>query len=150
MTHNFKVGDKVVDNKGTLWEVIETEDNSGVPYHCRSTEGGSKRFCWFRQTGKAYTSGYYGLELVGLVEADEAVKQPSNKAHKHKDLIIAWANGAEIESFDNLTQRWYYTDRPVWGSHTQYRIKPEQKPDVVKYVFVEAKPSFCNTTNDNN
>lgn len=74
----------------------------------------------------------------------------TNKPHKHKDLIIAWANGAEIEFFNTVFERWDCTEHPSWNKGTKYRIKPEPKPDVVKYMFVEEKPSFCNIFNDNN
>ena len=55
--------------------------------------------------------------------------------HKHADLIIAWAKGAEIQilSTDRVDP-----DKPVWldvgtkyspswSEHQQYRIKPEKK-----------------------
>lgn len=135
MTHNFKVGDKVLDKSdGDVGIVIDRHDCGKV----WAKWGSTGEELWFNPHNENY----------------ELVQQPksstTNKPHKHKSLIIAWANGAEIEFFDDLSRRWYYTDRPVWENHTQYRIKPEPKPDVVKYMFVEAKPSFCNTTNDNN
>jgi hypothetical protein len=53
------------------------------------------------------------------------MKQP----HKHKDLIVAWANGAEIEWLDENT--WVTARPPEWLENLEYRIKPEMKPDVV-------------------
>lgn len=55
--------------------------------------------------------------------------------HKHADLIIAWANGAEIEKFNVVSQRWEspYGLNPAWNDEVQYRIKPEPKPDVFEY-----------------
>lgn len=85
-----------------------------------------------------------------LFEPVEEPKQTANKPHKHKDLIIAWANGAEIECYSPTDNEWYGISNPDWYEHMLYRIKPEPKPDVIKYVFVEAKPSFCNIFNDNN
>lgn len=50
---------------------------------------------------------------------------------KHKDLIIAWANGAQIQVQD--AQGWWWDiGRPVWDVSSEYRIKPEPKPDVVQ------------------
>lgn len=44
--------------------------------------------------------------------------------HVHKDLIIAWANGAIIERFD---AGWFYEDpNPTWDTHGIYRIQPEK------------------------
>ncbi len=51
------------------------------------------------------------------------------KPHKHAELIKAWADGAEIEWFDGRT--WHVVRSMAWGDDTQYRIKPEPKPDVV-------------------
>ena len=54
--------------------------------------------------------------------------------HKHHDLIVAWAKGAEIQWYDGRT--WITTLYPGWGKRF-YRIKPESKPDVVVYGNVE-------------
>ena len=58
------------------------------------------------------------------------------KPHKHKDLIIAWANGAEIEY--KAKDWWVTTTDPWWEEHVEYRIKPEPKPDVVEHWYVHA------------
>jgi len=53
-----------------------------------------------------------------------------NKRHNHADVIIAWANGAEIE-IKNADGEWepqVYT--PTWENWREYRIKPEPKPDI--------------------
>jgi hypothetical protein len=55
-----------------------------------------------------------------------------NKRHKHADLIIAWANGAEIQ-FLNQFGKWQDTV-PSWSTTCDYRIKP--KPSVKKYLLV--------------
>ena len=53
--------------------------------------------------------------------------------HKHADLIIAWANGAIIEKLYYSTG-WHIESMPSWDNETEYRIKPEPKPDVVLYA----------------
>ena len=50
--------------------------------------------------------------------------------HKHADLIIAWANGAEIQTYRLLPDEWIDTFAPAWVEDSRYRIKPEPKPDV--------------------
>ena len=53
-----------------------------------------------------------------------------NQPHKHKDLIIAWANGAEIQfqtSFMKEYNEWETTRKPTWVELIQYRVKPEPK-----------------------
>ena len=51
--------------------------------------------------------------------------------HKHAELIKAWADGAEIEVRDS--SEWQETTTPTWRCYFEYRIKPEPKPDVVRY-----------------
>ena len=60
------------------------------------------------------------------------MKQP----HKHKALIIAWANGAEIQYF-SMSKEWEDIDMPSWDIRYEYRIKPEPKPDVVGFCRVD-------------
>jgi len=52
--------------------------------------------------------------------------------HKHAELIKAWADGAEIECRSPITD-WGYC-APEWDVRCEYRIKPEPKPDVVRYA----------------
>ena len=59
------------------------------------------------------------------------------KPHKHAELIKAWADGAEIEAFDSCTDQWIRASSPSWQNQIEYRIKPEPKPDVVKYVYAD-------------
>ena len=56
--------------------------------------------------------------------------------HKHADLIIAWANGAQIQYKSINDKTWRDLDFPAWDSSGHYRIKPEPKPDCVRYYEV--------------
>ena len=61
--------------------------------------------------------------------------------HKHYDLIVAWANGAEIEARYEKATGWtdWKTEEGgfIWYiGGAEYRIKPEPKPDVVEYLRV--------------
>jgi hypothetical protein len=52
--------------------------------------------------------------------------------HVHKDLIIAWANGADIEFYDGSIWKWVDSpSSPSWYPTTQYRIKPTPPADIV-------------------
>lgn len=52
--------------------------------------------------------------------------------HKHAELIKAWADGAVIQTKD-CNDVWYDC-HPKWEwNDSEYRIKPEPKPDVVLY-----------------
>jgi len=46
--------------------------------------------------------------------------------HIHKDLIIAWANGEEIQYLSEVTNRWHdITWTPDWDIGSKYRVKPK-------------------------
>lgn len=51
------------------------------------------------------------------------------KRHKHADLIIAWANGAQIQ-FKSGSGNWVDCMSLVigWYEEVEYRIKPEKPP----------------------
>jgi len=57
-----------------------------------------------------------------------------NKRHKHYEIIMAWASGKEIQFFDsdeNQWRDWGHTTCPSFIVTSEWRIKPEPKPDVV-------------------
>ena len=58
--------------------------------------------------------------------------------HIHYDLIIAWAQGAQIQQrVSNVSVvTWVDVQHPLWDPLSEYRIKPEAKPDFIKYVGV--------------
>lgn len=60
-----------------------------------------------------------------------------NKPHIHRDVIRAWADGAQIQSkFSN--KGWLdITDNPQWYIDTIYRVKPEPKPDSILLRRIE-------------
>ena len=57
--------------------------------------------------------------------------------HKHAAVIKEWADGAKIE-FRQLQCEWrdLIVKNPAWHEDTEYRVKPEPKPDVVTYAHV--------------
>jgi len=65
-----------------------------------------------------------------LIERPKQIGQPT--PHPHKDLIIAWANGAQIQRKYALTEEWTNaSNSPLWSPDTEYRIKPE--PVILQY-----------------
>ena len=70
------------------------------------------------------------------------------KPHKHAELIKAWADGAIIERRITLSYDWTQEDYPDWSESIEYRIKPEPKPDVVKYGLVMPNETATPFTND--
>jgi hypothetical protein len=58
--------------------------------------------------------------------------------HKHYDCIVAWAEGKQIQNFNNNTGEWEDLHQaPFWINKFQYRIKPELKADPIRYASVE-------------
>ena len=70
----------------------------------------------------------------------------TKKPHKHAELIKAWADGADIEIYDEYCKEWQYITSPVWCEEFEYRIKPEPKPDVVQ--FCNLKLTFDGETGE--
>lgn len=44
--------------------------------------------------------------------------------HKHADVIIAWAEGAEVECRGQPSRGWSAVINPVWSEDYEYRVKP--------------------------
>lgn len=55
--------------------------------------------------------------------------------HKHADVIIAWANGAEIEARSSTDRKWVVTCNPTWWEDVEYRVKPVNKYRVALFRF---------------
>ena len=45
--------------------------------------------------------------------------------HKHADVIIAWANGEEIQYRANSEYEWLDNRFPTWCKSAEYRVKPK-------------------------
>ena len=57
------------------------------------------------------------------------------KPHIHAELIKAWADGSQIQWFSEGQQKWFDVASPAWELNYKYRIKPETKPDVVRWCW---------------
>ena len=58
------------------------------------------------------------------------------KRNKHYGVIVAWAEGAEIE-FKNLGGTWLPATNPNFSQAVEYRIKPTKTPDQLEYEQLE-------------
>lgn len=54
--------------------------------------------------------------------------------HKHAELIHAWAEGAEIQCSLSVGS-WVDDKMPSWTESFEYRIKPEEKKPVVRWLW---------------
>jgi hypothetical protein len=61
-------------------------------------------------------------------------KKQMKTPHKHYEAIMAWAKGERVEAQLKFSSLWYPVFEPDWDISTKYRIKPESKPDIVRYV----------------
>jgi hypothetical protein len=60
--------------------------------------------------------------------------------HKHADLIHAWADGAEIQwkNTNDVWEDWANDEvSPPWHPYSEYRIKPEEKKPVVRWLWAD-------------
>ena len=58
------------------------------------------------------------------------------KPHKHAELIKAWADGAQIQ-VKACNVVWEDREHPVWSTNREYRIKPEEKQPVVRWLWAK-------------
>lgn len=69
--------------------------------------------------------------------------------HKHAAVIKAWADGASVQvrvpDSGRYSDQWEDIPKhkiPRWEEGLEYRIKPEPKPDVVRYAEVLKKYDY--------
>lgn len=56
--------------------------------------------------------------------------------HKHYETILAYAEGKQIQYQNNHDGKWIDTGHPSFYDAYEYRVKPEPKPDVIKYTII--------------
>lgn len=120
---NFKAGDKIKCIKDTGWMDVK--------------KGDICTFLCYNSETKKYLRVKEHLEKDPVANDNCSNWELVVKPHKHAELIKAWADGAQIEYRVTSDNDWGYTDCPMWALDYEYRIKPEPKPDVVKYAFVD-------------
>lgn len=140
---NVNIGDKIICRDGTIYTACT---KGYVPYggldnpHVRKytfvgirvQDGITSWNGWYKD-GSAILTGEDGLDIEQVIPKEKPMQQ-TKQPRKHAELIKAWADGAEIQfktggdwlSFEEI-------EVPSWLDNFEYRIKPEVKPDVVKY-----------------
>lgn len=58
-------------------------------------------------------------------------------AIKHKEVILAFMDGADIEYQDSDSNEWYKAPTPQFYSDTEYRVKP--KEEIIPMDFSDAE-----------
>lgn len=59
---------------------------------------------------------------------------------EHKDTILAWINGSEIERYDDSCNTWWLDAKPKFETDVQYRVK--RKVKVFKYKFAKVNNDY--------
>lgn len=62
--------------------------------------------------------------------------------HPHYDVIIAFANGAEVEFFSEFDKKWKPAPNPGFVTDVKYRIKPTPKKCRVALMKNNYGPTF--------
>jgi hypothetical protein len=106
------------------------------------------------------TLAIYEMQKLDLVNFQYQEKRMATnckdtpKPHKHHDLIVAWAKGAEIEErkhgqdeHGSARYSWEEVRNPHWYINNEYRIKPTPKPDTITYgrVFLHISKNLLPT-----
>lgn len=132
-----------------LTRCIEEFDlEEGQIYMCVDSQ--SSRFI----NGRVYTIGVNPSGDLGIIDESNLpnvctyskfkhmrniITEPvyPNPPRLHRESIIAWANGADIEHYhDGL---WYLLPNPSWGEDSQYRIKKSEKELLLDEIAVLQK-----------
>ena len=72
-----------------------------------------------------------------------------NQPHKHKDVIIAWANGEQIEFRDlDYSMEWQPIKNPSWLADTEYRVKPKEEIHSFRVALMHDTNVYFTTTAD--
>ena len=88
------------------------------------------------KSGNKFSNGEYTCVIVKMRDMDVYLSSTTlhnvnqlelaypNPPHKHRDLIIEWANGADIQVWtDNY---WLGVEIPKWYESRKYRVKPQK------------------------
>ena len=65
------------------------------------------------------------------------------KQHKWHKEIKAWADGAEIEWWNAVHERWQDEKEPMWCVVNKYRIKPQPKEPQYLYFYTAGGMVSC-------
>ena len=71
-----------------------------------------------------------------------------NQPHKFKDVIIAWANGAEVQYKSQMMEEWEDIAEPSWVTSCLYRIKPQPVIKTFQVALFKSEHGFYTSTAD--
>ena len=70
--------------------------------------------------------------------------------HPQAALIKQWADGAQIQWYNRSDKCWQDIGSMIhtWSSYSPYRVKPEPKPDYVRYAVLSDHATIRQYPND--
>ena len=68
--------------------------------------------------------------------------------HKHADVIIAWAEGKDVQIWDDVAKRWWGVTNPSFYEDREYRIKPPAKKYRLALFDLHCETSFVKAANN--
>lgn len=85
-----------------------------------------------------FTYNHLKFRLIKENKMTECTCEKKTAPHKHADVIKAWADGAIIQHKVREGEwKTVYNNKPTWNDYEEYRVKPEPKPDFMKYARVD-------------
>ncbi len=72
--------------------------------------------------------------------------------HKHYDVIMAWANGEQLQLFQRLNRKWMdwtYPYSPAFYPAEEYRVKPKIKTIKYRWYLNITAPDYPFMIRDN-
>ena len=78
-----------------------------------------------------------GTDTTWMYEDSLELYKPTTNFDRnaHKDTMLAWINGSEIERYDDSCNTWWLDAEPKFETDVQYRVK--RKVKVFKYKFAK-------------
>jgi hypothetical protein len=101
---------------GTIVQLRE-DDGSVCPFF-EPVDGDKVNLCYFLPKTEGFRE-----ELELIVEDKSSYPNPP---HTHAECIKAWADGAEIEFYDDDDGDWCSIPNPRWMRFAKYRVKPQK------------------------
>lgn len=78
-------------------------------------------------------------DVIGACCSIDVSKASRNPPHPHREVIIAWANGAEVETRSRGSERWQKVTAPTFLMDYDYRILQPKNSEAEKLKAKIAK-----------
>jgi len=131
MKYNFKVGDRVEWASGGYFTKYKGSNNPNL-YDIGTIIDVTTTDLFVKWDSNGYVTSSHAFHLRLL---EENKKEANPNRHIHADVIIAWANGAEIELYDEGYEEWLSVVNPKWDENIKYRVKPKELVEEFNVIY---------------